>query len=437
MENQKVHPYAAGLKDLFAPAVEVQQSAPAKLDDPRSDFGVLSEPFSAYVHVPFCRVRCGYCDFNTYTKDFSPAASRDGYFRSVQQEIRLAKRFMEEQGIAPPNLASVYFGGGTPTLLSADSLKEILLALKTAWPLRPGAEVSIEANPDTLTPAFIRQLAEAGFNRVSVGMQSAVRSVLRILDRTHDPERIPLVIDWIKSQGMQVSLDLIYGTPGETLSDWEKSLQFALSQPIDHLSAYSLVIEPGTKMGRQLRKGLISEIDPDQQADKYLLADRYLQQAGLRWYEISNWARPLPGEQENGKIKVPDATHLANASVHNLAYWRNWNWWGFGPGAHSHLQGRRFWNRKHPLAYARSLEQGNLPVQSGEQVDGSARELERLMLGLRTARGVELQQSAQRALLPNLVRSGLIQSEPAKRNWAVLTLKGRLLADWVTEHLSL
>lgn len=358
-------------------------------------------PSSAYVHVPFCSVRCGYCDFNTYINDFGPGASRHNYAESVLKEIELAARYF------PGPFETVFFGGGTPTLLSADALGSILRAL----PVAEGAEITVEANPETITEEIPTQLAQQGFNRVSVGMQSAVPSVLATLDRTHRPERLPDIANWVKDAGLAFSVDLIYGTPGETLSDWERSLDQALALDPDHISAYSLILEPGTKMYAEVQHGKLPTPDPDDAADKYLIADRMLSAAGFQWYEISNFAKVLPGEND-----VP-ATSLKNASKHNLAYWRDWNWWGFGPGAHSHSGDTRWWNVKHPLAYAQRLEQGRLPVQEGEKLTDEQRQLEQLMLQVRTADGWE-------GSIPGLLENGR------------LTLQGRLMADHVTRVLA-
>ncbi len=319
-------------------------------------------------------------------------------------------------------------------MLSVKALRAILEEVSRTWGIARGAEVSIEANPDTITDQVAQDLAASGFTRVSLGMQSAVPQVLATLERTHRPENIPQAVAALRRAGLAVSLDLIYGTPGESLADWEASLQAALELEVDHLSAYSLVIEPGTKMHALVERGKLPPVDPDIQAEKYEMADSLLKAAGYEWYEISNWARRLDSEKLPSP-QIPDATYLANVSRHNLAYWRDWNWWGIGPGAHSHLGQVRWWNCKHPRAYDSHVAARALPVQDGEVVAASSRELERIMLGLRTASGVKHLTPAEAARLSRLVEMGYLQAEAAKNGQAVLTLRGRLMADYVTREL--
>lgn len=319
-------------------------------------------------------------------------------------------------------------------MLSVRALRAILEEVEETWGIAPGAEVSIEANPDTITDQVARELAASGFTRVSLGMQSAMPQVLATLERTHRPENLPRAVAALRGAGLAVSLDLIYGTPGESLADWEASLQAALALEVDHISAYSLVIEPGTKMNALVERGKLSPIDPDSQAEKYEMADSLLKVAGFEWYEISNWAKLLDSEQLPSP-KIPDATYLANVSRHNLAYWRDWNWWGIGPGAHSHLGQVRWWNQKHPRGYASRVAAGDLPVQDGEVVAAASRELERVMLGLRTAAGVKSLRTDERAQLPALVAAGYLDEAAARRGEAILTLRGRLMADYVTREL--
>lgn len=425
------------LKELFSAAYEggcSQLPAVARENAARLDVGQQATDFAVYIHVPFCRVRCGYCDFNTYVKDFGAGADRASYHASARKELALAAQFLREHKLVPPPASSVYFGGGTPTLLSVRALREILEEVVSTWGIAPGAEVSIEANPDTITDQVARELAASGFTRVSVGMQSAIPKVLATLDRTHRPKNLPNAVAALRGAGLAVSLDLIYGTPGESLADWEASLQAALALEVDHISAYSLVIEPGTKMHAQVERGQLSPIDPDGQAEKYEMADSLLKAAGFEWYEISNWAKRLDSEQLPSP-QIPDATYLANVSRHNLAYWRDWNWWGIGPGAHSHLGQVRWWNWKHPRGYAKSVAAGDLPVQDGEVVAAASRELERIMLGLRTAAGVKSLRADERSQLPALVAAGYLEEAAARRGEAILTLRGRLMADYVTREL--
>ena len=425
------------LKELFSAAYEggcSQLPAVARENAARLDVGQQATDFAVYIHVPFCRVRCGYCDFNTYVKDFGAGADRASYHASARKELALAAQFLREHKLVPPPASSVYFGGGTPTLLSVRALREILEEVVSTWGIAPGAEVSIEANPDTITDQVARELAASGFTRVSLGMQSALPQVLATLERTHRPENLPQAVAALRGAGLAVSLDLIYGTPGESLADWEASLQASLALEVDHISAYSLVIEPGTKMHAQVERGQLSPIDPDGQAEKYEMADSLLKAAGFEWYEISNWAKRLDSEQLPSP-QIPDATYLTNVSRHNLAYWRDWNWWGIGPGAHSHFGQVRWWNQKHPRGYAKSVAAGDLPVQDGEVVAAASRELERIMLGLRTAAGVKSLRAEERSQLPALVAAGYLEEAAARRGEAILTLRGRLMADYVTREL--
>ena len=427
----------AQLKELFSAANEgggSQLSAVAREDAAHADLKQQAAGFAVYIHVPFCRVRCGYCDFNTYVNGFGAGADRASYHDSARRELALAAQFLRQQKLVPPPASSVYFGGGTPTMLSVRALRAILEEVGDTWGIAPGAEVSIEANPDTITEQVAQELAASGFTRVSLGMQSAVPQVLATLERTHRPENLPQAVAALRGAGLAVSLDLIYGTPGESLADWEASLQAALALEVDHISAYSLVIEPGTKMHALVEHGKLSPIDPDSQAEKYEMADSLLKAAGYEWYEISNWAKRLEVEKLPSP-QIPDATYLANASRHNLAYWRDWNWWGIGPGAHSHLGQVRWWNQKHPRGYASRVAAGDLPIQDGEAVAADSRELERVMLGLRTASGVKSLRAEERAQLPALVAAGYLDEAAARRGEAILTLRGRLMADYVTGQL--
>lgn len=421
-------------------------------DDGALDPGLVEveaqRPLSLYVHVPFCRVRCGYCDFNTYTVGFGPGAQVGDYAPSVLAEASLAARVMAESGLPEREARTVFFGGGTPTMLDTAELTEIVTGLRDRIGIAPGAEVTLEANPDTVTREGLVQLADAGFTRVSFGMQSAVPAILKTLDRTHTPERVPLVVQWAKEAGLLTSVDLIYGTPGESLAEWETSLRAALSYETDHISAYALVVEEGTKMGAQVARGELPTPDPDDEAAKYELADALLGEAGYVWYEISNFARATDADLASGR----PSTFYAHASAHNLAYWRDWDWWGLGPGAHSHVGRMRWWNVKNPAAYAARLRDGRSPAYAGEILDEDTRELERVMLGVRTSEGIELAglpgtrqaDEAGAALgagsvsggrVAALIADGLIDGAAALRGRAILTLRGRLLADYVTREL--
>ena len=407
-----------------------------------------ARPLSLYVHVPFCRVRCGYCDFNTYTVGFGPGAQIGDYAPSVLAEADLAARVLADAGVSGRLAQTVFFGGGTPTMLDAGELIAILDGLRERIGIAGGAEVTLEANPDTVTREDLRAFADSGFTRVSFGMQSAVPRILAILDRTHTPTRVPLVVEWAKEAGLSTSVDLIYGTPGESLADWETSVRAALSYDTDHISAYALVVEEGTKMGAQVARGELPTPDPDDEAAKYELVDELLGEAGYAWYEISNFARASASDRASGRA----STTFEHASRHNLAYWRDWDWWGFGPGAHSHVGRMRWWNVKNPGAYAGRLRAGVSPAAAGEILGEEERELERVMLGLRTAEGVELDGVPAMAMrdgivsglsvcqslsgrVASLISDGFIDGVAALDGRAVLTLRGRLLADYVTREL--
>ena len=377
---------------------------------------VGSRPFGVYVHVPFCTVRCGYCDFNTYTADeLGPGAGRASYADTAIAEVRLARAVLGGADVA---VETVFFGGGTPTLLDAADLGRILRAVDDELGLAPGAEVTTESNPDSVDAAALGRLREAGFTRISFGMQSAVPHVLATLDRTHDPRRVPDVVRWARAAGFDsVSLDLIYGTPGESLDDWETSVEAALGCDPDHVSAYSLIVEDGTALARRVRRGELPMPDDDDLADKYLLVDERLAAAGLSWYEVSNWAR--------------DRAHRCR---HNLLYWTGGDWWGVGPGAHSHVGGVRWWNVKHPAAYADRLGSGRSPAQAREVLDEESRRVERVLLELRLREGlpIEVLDAAGLAAVADLVERGLLVEE---RSRLVPTTNGRLLADAVVRVL--
>jgi putative oxygen-independent coproporphyrinogen III oxidase len=378
-------------------------------------------PFGFYVHVPFCTVRCGYCDFNTYTAEDlgrtadMRGASRSTYAEAAIDEVRLARRVLGDVDVP---VSTVFFGGGTPTLLKPGELGSVLASIAAEFGLAPDVEVTTEANPDSVALWDLEELRQVGFDRISFGMQSDVPRVLAILDRTHDPLRVPAVVGWAREAGFeQVSLDLIYGTPGESLADWEASVDAALACAPDHVSAYSLIVEDGTALARRIARGELPMPDEDDQADKYLLADERLAKAGLGWYEVSNWARDL-----------------RSRCRHNLGYWAGADWWGVGPGAHSHVGGVRWWNVKHPAAYAERISSHASPAHARELLDAETRRVERVLLEVRLYDGlpVDVLDETGRAAIFDLVSRGLLERVGER---LVLTLEGRLLADAVVRDL--
>lgn len=406
-------------------ALPIADPAPSDgLLTPGPDAGEV--PFGVYVHVPFCRVRCGYCDFNTYTASELRGVRRDDYAGHAVQEIRFAAEVLERSGVPRRPVSTVFFGGGTPTMLPAADLVMVLRAIDETWGIVPGAEVTTEANPDSVDAESLRTLREGGFTRVSYGMQSAVPHVLATLDRTHDPERVPLVVDLAKQQGLDVSLDLIYSTPGESLDDWRTSLDAAIACAPDHVSAYSLIVEEGTAMGRMVARGELPAPDDDLAADMYELADDVLAAAGYAWYEVSNWAR-----------QGADGGTAEHASRHNLSYWKGHDWWGVGPGAHSAVAGTRWWNVKHPAAYANRVLAGESPAAGRETLDDETRYVERVLLAARVRGELatsELRREA-RGRVAGLIARGLVDGSAAVRGRVELTRQGRLLADAVVREL--
>ncbi|MFT3889795.1 MAG: radical SAM family heme chaperone HemW [Arachnia sp.] len=370
-------------------------------------------PLSLYLHVPFCRVRCGYCDFNTYTPNELGDVDQEGFLGAALAELDLARRL-----VGPRRVTTVFVGGGTPTMLPPAALTGLLAAMRERFEFAPDAEVTTEANPETLTPAVLAALREGGFTRLSLGLQSVVPHVLRVLERVHTPSRGVDAARWAREAGFEhVSLDLIYGTPGESLDDWRASLDAVTAAPVDHVSAYSLIVEEGTRLARQVRRGEIAMPDDDDLADKYEMADDALTALGFASYEVSNWS--LPG----GECR------------HNLAYWRGGDWWGIGPGAHSHLNGVRFWNRKHPRSYAAALAAGESPALAREVLTAEERRVERVLLELRIVDGLPLDvlTPSERGRVGDVVASGLAELIPGDR--LRLTRAGRLLADGVVRDL--
>ena len=376
-----------------------------------------------YIHIPYCVKRCGYCDFNTYT----PAELQltegltqisNSYIDLLVKEIEFARNQVGESALVP----SIFFGGGTPSLMEASDIKRVITAISEQFKLDSIAEVTLETNPDTVTKEKLKQFYDAGVNRISFGMQSSVPHVLKTLDRTHNPENLPQVTKWASEVGFkEISVDLIYGTPGESKQDWQQSIDSALALPISHISAYALIVEEGTKLAAQIKRGEIAKPDDDLTAEKYIMADKAFTTAGFHWYELSNWAKPN------------------SQSKHNLAYWLGHNWWGAGPGAHSHINGKRFWNVKHPNLYKQKIQANETVILDSEVLKGSQIESERLMLSIRLPQGLEKNtlNNQQILELTDYVNSGHLDQENWNLGRATLTLDGRLIADRIVREILL
>lgn len=380
-----------------------------------SSAGTGAPAFGVYIHVPFCATRCGYCDFNTYTPgELGSAASQASYLDALEVELRLAR---EQVGDRPAQ--TVFIGGGTPSLLGAEGLARILDALRSTFGLASGAEITTESNPESTSPAFFARLREAGYTRISLGMQSVAPHVLQVLQRRHTPGRALAAAREAREAGFaHVNLDVIYGTPGESDEDVVETIKAALGAGVDHVSAYSLILEDGTAMARKVRRGELPAPDPDVQADRYGIIDGLLRDAGFEWYEVSNWS--LPG----GECR------------HNMLYWTGEDWWGAGPGAHSHIGGRRFANVKHPARYAKELGEGRLPLAMEEELSAEDRHTEAIMLGLRLRAGVAetMLSPAAGGVIEGYERRGLLRREDGRIR---VSSEGRLLADGIIADLLL
>lgn len=376
-----------------------------------------------YIHIPYCVKRCGYCDFNTYT----PAELKistgleqisNSYIDLLLQEIDSVR----EQIVGEITVPSIFFGGGTPSLMQPNDIGRVIAKIKNEFDLLSNSEITLECNPDTVTKDSLENFKKVGINRVSFGMQSAVPHVLATLDRTHKPENLAQATTWANEVGIsEISVDLIYGTPGESITDWQTSIDSALALPITHISAYALIIEEGTKLAAQIKRGEVPEVDDDLVADKYLIADKAFKEAGFEWYELSNWSKP------------------GSESKHNMAYWNGDNWWGAGPGAHSHLNGKRFWNVKHPNLYKERIQNKQSAVADSEVLKKDQIESERLMLLLRLPSGIEKQTLNQMQLseLSEFVESGHLDRANWNQGRASLTLNGRLIADRILRKILL
>ena len=371
-----------------------------------------NKPFSLYVHVPYCSKRCGYCDFNTYTpSELDRDDQIESWLQSAIKETIFARKILDES----LTVDTIFFGGGTPSLLEASVIKEFINNVSKHFELKKDLEITLEANPDTITQSKAEDWLKAGINRISLGMQSSATNVLQVLDRTHNPANVLSSVEILKKAGFtNFSLDLIYGTPGESLEDWSNSLKDAIAINPPHISAYSLVIEPGTKMGSQLSRGEIKAVSDDDAADKYQLAEKMLNENGYSWYEISNWAK------ENKECQ------------HNLNYWKGNNWWGIGPGAHSHINGVRWWNQKLPKNWRESLDKDQSPALAREKLTNEQIRNEEVMLLSRLKTGINRSDFDQKNV-EKLIEDKLVNDVSGKLE---LTLEGRLLADVVFRQLT-
>ena len=383
------------------------------------------KPLSFYIHIPYCIRRCGYCDFNTYTPselkdgEASVAKVSQGYVDAAIIEINQAFAFFDDKNQVRP-IETIFFGGGTPTLLPAADLARILDELREKFGFSKNIEITTEANPDSVSAVDLKDLRTAGMNRVSFGMQSAKTHVLATLDRTHNPDRVSEVVNEAIEAGFEhVSLDLIYGVPGESIEDWKESVTAALSLPIDHLSAYALIVEEGTKLGAQVRRGDVVMPPDDETADKYLLVDELATKAGMDWYEVSNWS--LTGGEAR----------------HNIAYWHSNDWWGIGAGAHSHVQGVRWWNVKHPTTYISKLISGESPMLENETLTKEQKRFEEILLRIRLSSGLPLDffTETELAILNTYLAQGHLEEKAWQSGQLKLSISGRLLADQIVRAL--
>jgi oxygen-independent coproporphyrinogen-3 oxidase len=362
---------------------------------------------SFYVHIPYCIKRCGYCDFNTYT----PSELQDGATLEIVSNDYIDAVLRELESAPKDQVPTIFFGGGTPSLLPAHDLGRVITAIKARNGLTSDCEITLEANPDSVTEEKLQGYLAAGFNRISFGMQSAQPHVLAVLDRTHNPANVKRAVDMARAAGFEsISVDLIYGTPGESLEDWRSTVTEALSLDIDHISAYALIVETGTKLAAQIKRGELTMPNDDLMADMYLLVDQMCNDAGLNWYELSNWAKP-------GK-----------ECLHNIAYWKSANWWGLGPGAHSHVDRKRFWNVKHPTAYKQKLFAGESPIADSEDLTTEQLRDESIMLAIRMRTGLSL------SLLTDSAKENLEAYKSSGHLELIdgafqLTAQGRLIAD--------
>jgi putative oxygen-independent coproporphyrinogen III oxidase len=360
----------------------------------------MSERAGIYVHVPFCLTRCGYCDFNAYA---SMDELQPRYLRALFEEASLAA-----PGWEGTSFASVFLGGGTPTTMRSEDLASLLVHLRACFDFAIDAEITIEANPDTVDASSLATLREAGYRRLSMGAQSFDTAVLASLERIHRPESVHAALAAAREAGYtNVNLDLIYGADDETLDSWERTLREAVTLGPDHVSAYALTIEPATPLGRKVGSGASPGPDPDLQAEMFLLACDVLRDAGYGHYEISNWARP------------------GFECIHNLGYWERRPYAGLGAGAHAYRDDVRWWNVRPPEQYLAMVENGELPIGGSESLEPGDAYLEEVFLQLRILRGVPASWFDAKRYEPYL-ETGLLQDELGR---LVPTERGMLLLN--------
>ncbi|MDZ7578167.1 MAG: radical SAM family heme chaperone HemW [Candidatus Nanopelagicales bacterium] len=373
-------------------------------------------PLGVYVHVPYCARRCDYCDFNTYVLGEEQGETRDGWVEAALAEISASAQLTGRTG----QVRTVFFGGGTPTLLSGTEIGAVVSRIDRELGLDVNAEITVEANPETVNPEMLDELLAQGVNRLSVGVQSTDSGVLETLGRRHSPDRALSAVRLAEAAGFdRVSVDLIYGTPGETLPSWRETVSAVIGTGVGHVSAYALKVEDGTRLFRRIADNEVPSPDEDQAAAAYEEADSLLSEAGLGWYEISNWCRS--GQE----------------CEHNLGYWRGRDWLGIGPGAHSHVRGERWWNERNPGKWMRCVADGQLPRVGGELLSAEQRLTEHVMLCIRLREGLELSclPTGVRAVACDLADRGLLDPAELGLGRCVLTLAGRRLGDRVTLEL--
>jgi len=374
----------------------------------------MKDTFGLYIHVPFCATRCGYCDFNTYTPGElgSPRDLTGPYLDALERELEMAAAKVNRPA------DTIFVGGGTPSLLGGEGLTRVLNAARNTFGISEGAEITTESNPESTSPEFFAQIKDAGFTRVSLGMQSAASHVLQVLERAHTPGRPFAAAKEAKAAGFEhVNLDMIYATPTETDDDVRRTLELALETGVDHISAYSLIVEDGTRMARKVKKGELPMPDQDTMARRYDIIADTLDNAGFGWYEVSNWAK------EGGECR------------HNMIYWRDHDWWGAGPGAHSHLGDQRFYNVKLPGRYINMVDGDDLPIADTETLTDSEHHMEKIMLGLRLREGIDRTLLSDKAqpMIDGFIERGLLADDTRLH----VTHAGRLLADGIITDLLL